>query len=712
MFGFSFSNKTPQQQAQPKEQPKQDKPTPSTLGSGMASKAAQALVDRRRQIEEAANYADGGLVRGKGTGTSDDIPAKVEAGSFILPADSTKKLMPEQLAKSGKRVDVNLSNGEFHFTPEQVYQIGLKTLEGMREATHQPTNKKAGKGLSFANGGLVDPEDEAKKRALSGPSTEANKPNASSASAGTSNNNAFNNYGQNYSAADQARARAKADSAAYRESLKNQPEWGQKIEPEKKGPLSKVISKVKGVGLGGFLNGAYRVGSLLDARNTAAEDGALDNYTKRFGLEPLKYDGTEGLKTVGLSALGYTSDLADSMTLGLAGRLYADKQEKAESGEQAFSDATIPTAIGGAYGLQKAAPIVGKIIDTAGRVVTRGKYKGDAAEKALSTNKGRLMAGAAGAGVGLPVGMAITATDPKPVKSQQLNAAGGATNTEAQQGNFEPNNPLNKKGLAANYRLVDGVPFYDNSSVAGFDPKAMNTMPASAVMGLDPVLEERRAAAFKAAAERGDWAALERAGAVDARAPQPKRDKVFFIEDTRQAERDERTFKRMATERPRGIKTDYTSSQRQMYGQQQLQKANAAAHEAAAENAAAANEIAARELAMREKNAAIGLESSKRINNLYKQFDTAKTPEERSKIATMISQLSGKGLSPKDKYLVMGGGQEWNPEAGALQSMPQRIFNAESGEVISEQQKQPVFKDGIYIDANGNKKEYKDGKQV
>lgn len=703
MFGFSFSNKTPQQQAQPKEQPKQDKPTPSTLGSGMASKAAQALVDRRRQIEEAANYADGGLVRGKGTGTSDDIQAKVETGSFILPADSTKTLMPEQFAKAGNQVDVNLSNGEFHFTPEQIYQLGLKTLEGMREATHQPVNKTTGKGLSFADGGLVSPEDDTnKRRALNGPNTEANKPSSGATGASTGSNNAFNNYGQNYSAADQTRARARADSAAYRESLKNQPEWGQKIEPEKKG----LLSKVKGVGLGGLLNGAYAVGSLLDARNT--EEGALDNYTKRFGLEPLKYDGTEGLKAVGLSALGYASDLADSMTGGIAGRLYADKQEQAEKGEQAFSDATTPAAIGGAYGAHKAAPVVGKALDTVGRVMTRGKYKGDLAEKALSTNKGRLVAGAAGAGFGLPVGMAITATDPEPVK----NAAGGATNTEAQQGNFEPNNPLNKKGLAANYRLVDGVPFYDNSSVAGFDPKAMNTMPASAVMGLDPALNEQRAAAFKAAAERGDWAALERAGAVDARAPQPKRDKVIFIEDTRQAERDERTFKRIATERPRDIKTDYKSSQRQMYGQQQLQKANAAAHEAAAENAAAANEIAARDLAMREENAAIGLESSKRINNLYKQFDTAKTPEERSKIATMISQLSGKGLSPKDKYLVMGGGQEWNPQANALQSMPQRIFNAESGEVIGEQQKQPVFKDGIYIDANGNKKEYKDGKQV
>jgi len=711
MFGFSFSNKTPQQQAQPKEQPKQDKPTPSTLGSGMASKAAQALVDRRRQIEEAANYADGGLVRGKGTGTSDDIPAKVEAGSFILPADSTKKLMPEQLVKSGKRVDVNLSNGEFHFTPEQIYQLGLKTLEGMREATHQPINKKAGKGLSFANGGLVDPEDDAnKKQALNGPNTEANKPSSGATGASTGSNNAFNNYGQNYSAADQARARARADSAAYRESLKNQPEWGQKIEPEKKGPLSEVISKVKGVGLGGLLKGAYAFGSLLDARNS--DDGALDNYTKRFGLEPLKYDGTEGLKAVGLSALGYASDLADSMTGGLAGRLYADKQEKAESGEQAFSDATIPAAIGGAYGAHKAALVVGKVLDTVGRVITRGKYKGDVVEKALSTNKGQLVAGATGAGVGWPVGMAITATDPEPVKSQPLNAAGGATNTEAQQGNFEPNNPLNKKGLAANYRLVDGVPFYDNSSLAGFDPKAMNTMPASAVMGLDPALDERRAAAFKAAAQNGDWAALERAGAVDARAPQPKRDKVFFIEDTRQAERDERTFKRIATERPRDIKTDYKSSQRQMYGQQQLQKANAAAHEAAAENAAAANEIAERDLAMRENNAAVGLESSKRINNLYKQFETAKTPEERSKIATMISQLSGKGLSPKDNYLVIGGGQEWSKEANALQSMPQRVFDTRSGEVIGEQQKQPAFKDGIYIDANGNKQEYKDGKQV
>ncbi len=148
-----------------------------------------------------ACYANGGMVRGPGTGTSDSVKDNVPPGTFIMPADSTEKIGVEQLAgmgfKAGKRpaapqapdvplgfrpkgtpggVPVNLSNGEFRISPEQVHAIGAEVLEDMKEATHTPTGEtpdhEAGEmegdhvsrpALNFADGG---PVDDRKKRSM------------------------------------------------------------------------------------------------------------------------------------------------------------------------------------------------------------------------------------------------------------------------------------------------------------------------------------------------------------------------------------------------------------------------------------------------------------------------------------------------------------------------------------------------------------------
>ena len=106
-----------------------------------------------------SNKAQGGLVEGPGTGTSDSIKKQVSTGSFIMPADSTAKLglNPEMLkqykaglaAKSadlprlgapgyGNKVPVNLSNGEYELPPEQVHAVGAQVLEQAKNATHTP----------------------------------------------------------------------------------------------------------------------------------------------------------------------------------------------------------------------------------------------------------------------------------------------------------------------------------------------------------------------------------------------------------------------------------------------------------------------------------------------------------------------------------------------------------------------------------------------
>ena len=50
------------------------------------------------------SYANGGVVRGPGTGTSDDVQATIAKGSYIMPADSTKKLGADALGELGRPV--------------------------------------------------------------------------------------------------------------------------------------------------------------------------------------------------------------------------------------------------------------------------------------------------------------------------------------------------------------------------------------------------------------------------------------------------------------------------------------------------------------------------------------------------------------------------------------------------------------------------------
>lgn len=109
---------------QPKQEPAKPAPRPN---------AADALAGRGAQIEKAVNgYKDGGqikagIIRGKGTGTSDSIKGKMPVGSFVMPADST---------------NVMVSNGETHFTPEMVQNIGAAALMAAKGMTHTPVDKQ------------------------------------------------------------------------------------------------------------------------------------------------------------------------------------------------------------------------------------------------------------------------------------------------------------------------------------------------------------------------------------------------------------------------------------------------------------------------------------------------------------------------------------------------------------------------------------------
>lgn len=168
-------------------------------------------------IHHSSKKAKGGPVEGPGTGTSDSIKKDVASGSYIMPADSTAKLglNPEMIRRfkesqaaeaqnlprlgvmgRGKKVAVNLSNGEYELPPEQVHAVGVQALNQVKDATHAPvvqrgvdleglrrfkqqqenlprlgvsaemiSQHKARQGGEqfFANGGLVEEEQKARQ---------------------------------------------------------------------------------------------------------------------------------------------------------------------------------------------------------------------------------------------------------------------------------------------------------------------------------------------------------------------------------------------------------------------------------------------------------------------------------------------------------------------------------------------------------------------
>ncbi len=185
--------------------------TPQPTGAGVQSAASALGVPPGPAAQMARGFpgfANGGMVRGPGTGTSDSVKDAVPPGTYIMPADSTQQIGAQNLAGLGFRpemraamkaaaprlgfksraqreregiesppeprlgfrprgnVPVNLSDGEYKIPPEQVQAVGAQVLDAMKGRTHTPTelaeeageDKPASDSLYFADGGMVPDE--------------------------------------------------------------------------------------------------------------------------------------------------------------------------------------------------------------------------------------------------------------------------------------------------------------------------------------------------------------------------------------------------------------------------------------------------------------------------------------------------------------------------------------------------------------------------
>lgn len=151
--------------------------------NGTTSSGGGALGGMLRRMG-ALKRAEGGMITGKGTAKSDSIKAKVEEGSFIVPAENAhiaKELKEKVLRKvptkkahlnQGGGVDVMLSNGEYMFTPQEKAELEAEGIDLTKLAPNAKDDlvnhlKCGGKIKGYAKGtpeyGVVDPKKELAK---------------------------------------------------------------------------------------------------------------------------------------------------------------------------------------------------------------------------------------------------------------------------------------------------------------------------------------------------------------------------------------------------------------------------------------------------------------------------------------------------------------------------------------------------------------------
>lgn len=770
---------------------------PVPLGTGAAANAGKALLGRQAQLDAAIDgYANGGKVVGPGTGISDDVPAEVPEGSYIMPADSTAQIGDQALAGMGQPVPVNLSNGEFQMPPEQVHAVGVQALDQMKNATHAPVDRLA-KGFQpagaapeqfFANGGPVfsgvDPDELGRsntpKRAVipkaapnfhvdasgtatkslpspsravvpyQGPGTQltttaqprpapAAAPKAdfygnsrgatgkgfqpSSSTAVTPSGpvkthqqppgpapaarpaleapkTATPPYEPDYKTRAESKARASKDTAAFEaDRAKQDARFNQAAAEGQRAPAA------SGGGARGFINKAGKGGALLaavPAIAAATDEDSTARYAERFGVDEPTGDGSLGdiAKFTALRAGGFASDLGSSLTLGLADGLYRDKQQV----DTQLLGAGAGAVAGGAAG-SKIAPMIGRGVDKAAGFVSRGRYKGDAAErlgKKIGTVGGAVAGGSAGASIGEQEGM--------PSAEAQTQAQGGGRTAQAvipgESAGFEPVWSRTGVDNVAGRIGSGGVPEFSNDADvyagagdlpeggfadtrgAGGQPGAMTAPDGARVLASGSSVEGGNEGVGSMANIGNGIGGLSYGEAGDAQLAYDRNERAIeerqkMIEVSRRGEigegggrvtvvrdssREPTRAERLNAAMERGQSlTEATRAQTQLGFNRDSREQSAAAQ---------AQQAGSQQIQLGDYE----LADRQRIQLLYDQYQSAQ-PEERSAISEQIRAITGKEQAAR--FTVVPGGQAVNPD-GTTYTLPSAVINNQTGEFMQQ----------------------------
>lgn len=608
-------------------------------------------------LKKRSKQDENGLIQGAGTGTSDDIKKNVPAGSYIMPADSTQQIGTNNLKNMGSPTPVNLSNGEFQLSPDQVHSVGVQTLDAMKDQTHMPVNQpqlgfKPGQNkpeLFFANGGLVpsaypsaDDIRRAQQNRIGGPqmrdvsgitrdvnrslpSTTVNTPSTTSSPSASPSNPAPTQGG--------------GFGGGIRNFVNN----------------SKLV---KGVG---YLGAAS---SLFANAATPSED-----YRERFGLgdqSPEDLGTAKGFaKDFGVRALGYASDLGNALTFGQAGRLYADKQRIASEAKAAQPEFNAKqnnpnTVVDNPFGNNKAPPTT----QTQPEVQTPSSLAQNSDPYAIQ-QKGNSFSYANPSAAAQARADGIREGEGLGFKVRPVNDPRGVANLFANTQEMGPTEQQIQNAIAQReMNLGLGMRGYGNNPVQAPQRNDSQEAERQAVI---------RAASTPIAGARGLTA-----------------NQVRTLSDLQQGE-DNRANQRYTTDA-----NNVAALQREAMGQAGQNYRTELGEQGTnnrfnanlgfdAQKFQATNDLANREFNLNATEKGFGIRNSARLEKLYEQYDSAKSDEDRKSIQEKINRYAGnKADTGKDRYMTVGGGQVYDKESGLI-NQPQQLFDTQTQQFVNTQ---------------------------
>ncbi|UUM25968.1 hypothetical protein NQU59_09390 [Acinetobacter colistiniresistens] len=611
-------------------------------------------------LKKRSKQDENGLIQGAGTGTSDDIKKNVPAGSYIMPADSTQQIGTNNLKNMGSPTPVNLSNGEFQLSPDQVHSVGVQTLDAMKNQTHMPVDQpqlgfKPGQNkpeLFFANGGLVpsaypsaDDIRRAQQNRIGGPqmrdvsgiTRDVNRPMPSTNVNNTASSTVTSNSTPSSSPANPAPTQGGGFGAGVRNFVNN----------------SKLV---KGTG---YLGAAS---ALFANAATPSED-----YRERFGFgdqSPEDLGTVKGFaKDFGIRGLGYASDLGNALTFGQAGRFYADKQRiasEAKAAQPEFNNKQNKpnTVVNNPFGNNKTPPTT----QTQPEAQTPSNSVQNSDPYAIQ-QKGNSFSYANPSAAAQARADGIREGEGLGFKVRPVNDPRGVANLFANTQEMGPTEQQIQNAIAQReMNLGLGMRGYGNNPVQAPQRNEAQEAERQAVI---------RAASTPIAGARGLTA-----------------NQVRTLSDLQQGE-DNRANQRYTTDA-----NNVAALQREAMGQAGQNYRTELGEQGTnnrfnanlgfdAQKFQATNDLANREFNLNATEKGFGIRNSARLEKLYEQYDSAKSDEDRKSIQEKINRYAGRKESESSNpYITVKRGEILDEKGNTIQPAGEVLFNRITGQTI------------------------------
>lgn len=639
---------------------------------------------------------EGGKIHGPGTGTSDDVQKTVPNGTYIMPADSTAQIGEQNLEQlgQGKPLDINVSNGEFQMTPEQVHAVGAQALDQMKDQTHTPSGlpqtimDQPGEKpkLFFRDGGLVQNRypsaDEVRKAQLARQTQTAGQ--SQQPRLGPQMRDVTPEQRQ-LPATRSPQPQASTPSAAAPASSGGG--FGIKAANMAKG-LGKF--HVAGAGLGGAAAGL----------NTSTED-----YATRLGLDPKADHGP--LAEAAIRTTGVLTDVGNAASFGLLGSRFADKQIN-----QARADADANMADIAKRRAERDATRA-KVVPQQQAAATPAPSFNDQLNDAMygSPAASQTRQGAADPYAIQQNGNSFSYANPGAAAQAR---ASGVPETQASGIRRQARDPEGVAKFMANTREMGPSEQQIQAAIGQqMNPQGFGLRYPDRPQMTDEQVNERRqlvrdiSAPIKGARgmtanQRGQLLELNQGD-------QNRAVQMYNTDANNMTSVQNNSTNNAASILQTGMRED---GQNMRHGASLAQDG---------EQFNANFGLKAREQNLNEKKEGFGIRQAERVEKLHEMYDKAQTDEQRQSIQQRINRLTGaKDQNGRDRYMTVGGGQEWDQNAGVMVNRPQQIFdtqtqqyvelgNSQQGQGRSTQQFENYQ---VVEDANGNRAYVVNGQYV